>query len=88
MVANYIIYSMSASSRNILAKLLTSPELPLIDAKGTVKVAPGRILQGRMIPRNNELVVQWLIQWVNLPEEAATWEDVVFVRKLFPSFNP
>jgi hypothetical protein len=65
-----------------------SKELPLIDEKGTIKVAPVAILEKRMIPRNNEPVVQWLIQWVNLPEAEATWEDASFIRKVFPSFHP
>jgi hypothetical protein len=43
-----------------------TPDLPLIDEKGTIKVAPEAILNRRLIPRNNELVVQWLIQWMNL----------------------
>jgi hypothetical protein len=39
-----------------------------------------------MIPRNNEPVTQWLIQWVNLPEAEATWEDADFIRA--KSFHP
>jgi ribosomal protein L21E len=69
-------------------KAVPSTELPLIDNKGTVKVAPMAILQRRMIPRDNEPVVQWLVQWVNLPEAKATWEDAAFIQKVFPSFHP
>jgi hypothetical protein len=67
---------------------IPSKELPLIDSKDTITVAPEAILQRRMIPRNNEPVVQWLIKWVNLPESEATWEDAGFIRKVFPSFHP
>jgi hypothetical protein len=65
-----------------------SPELPLVNQKGTIKVAPAAILQRRMIPRNHEPVVQWLISWVNLPESEATWEDADFIRKVFLAFHP
>ena len=46
------------------------------------------ILERRLIPRNNEPVVQWLIHWTNLPVSEATWEDADFIRKVFPSFHP
>jgi hypothetical protein len=49
---------------------------------------PDRLLDRRTIPRNNESVVQWLIQWVNLPASAATWEDADFIRKVFPELSP
>ena len=61
---------------------------PLVDDQGNIKVAPMEILERRMIPRNNEPVVQWLIQWLNLPPSAATWEDADFIRKVFPKFHP
>jgi hypothetical protein len=35
--------------------------LTLLDAKGNIKVAPEAILERRLIPRNNEPVVQWFI---------------------------
>jgi hypothetical protein len=64
------------------------PDLPLVDQKGTIKVAPSAILQRRMIPWNNEPVVQWLISWVNLPESEATWENADFIRKVFLTLHP
>jgi hypothetical protein len=44
---------------------------------------PKALLERRMIPSNNEPVVQWLIKWINLPETTATWEDVDFIKKVF-----
>jgi len=81
-------FHVSQLKQHIGPSVIPSPELPLIDDKGNIKVAPMAILERRMIPRNNELVIQWLIQWTNLPKEEATWEDVSFIRKVFPSFNP
>jgi hypothetical protein len=82
------VFHVSQLKRHLGPKAVPSAELPLIDEKGMIKVAPEAILQRRQIPRNNELVVQWLIQWVNLPSSEATWEDASFIRKVFPSFHP
>jgi hypothetical protein len=49
---------------------------------------PKSLLNRRLIPQNNEHVVQWLIKWANLPEEPATWEDADFIRTIFPDFTP
>jgi hypothetical protein len=68
--------------------VILTPGLPLIDDKGTIKVAPEAILERCMIPRNNEPVVQWLIKWMNMPPEQATWEDASFIRRVFPAFHP
>jgi hypothetical protein len=69
-----------------VTQCLPSPEL-LIDEKGTIKVDPKAILQRRMIPRNNEPVIQWLIHWINMLDAEARWEDADFIRKVFPSFH-
>lgn len=70
-------------------KAVPSFELPLVDQEGNIKLAPIAVLERHMIPRNNEPVVQWLIQWINLPQSAATWEDADFIQRvLFPSFVP
>lgn len=39
----------------------------------------------RQIPRNNLPVVQWLVQWQNLPPDAALWEDAYFIKHTFPA---
>ena len=79
---------MLVNSRNILAQQWFHLQNYLVDDKGNIKVAPFQLLERRLIPRNNEPVVQWKIHWSNLPETEATWEDADFIRKVFPSFNP
>ena len=74
--------------KHIGPRTVPTPDLPLIDANGNIKVAPEVVLERRLIPRNNEPVVQWLIQWMNVPVSEATWEDAAFISKVFPSFNP
>jgi hypothetical protein len=82
------VFHVSQLKKHLGPSVVPCPDLPLIDDKGTIKVAPETILQRRMIPRNNKPVVQWLIHWMNMPESEATWEDATFIRKVFPSFHP
>ena len=44
--------------RHIGPRAVPTPDLPLIDEKGNIKVATVEILERRMIPRNNKPVVQ------------------------------
>jgi hypothetical protein len=62
--------------------------VPLTDADGNIQMYPEKLLERRMIPQNNEPVIQWLIQWTNLPIEVAMWEDIDFIRKVFLEFTP
>jgi len=82
------VFHVSQLKKHIGPQVVPSQDLPLIDDQGNIKVAPLTLLERRMIPRNNEPVVQWKIQWTNLPESEATWEDADFIRRVFPSFNP
>lgn len=82
------VFHVTQLKQHLGPKAVPTKELPLIDDKGYINVAPATILQRRVIPRNNEPVVQWLIHWINLPESEATWEDANFIRKVFPMFHP
>jgi hypothetical protein len=55
------VFHVSQLKKHLGPNAIPSHELPLIDDKGTIKVAPESIHQRRMIPQNNEPVVQWLI---------------------------
>ena len=82
------VFHVSQLKKHIGPQAIPTPHLPLIDQHGNIKVAPMEILEYRLIPRNNEPLVQWLIQWTNLPPSSATWEDADFICKVFPSFHP
>jgi len=82
------VFHVSQLKKHIGPQVVPCSDLPLVDTKGTIRVAPAKILQRRLIPRNNEPVVQWLVCWINLPDSEATWEDAAFIQKVFPSFNP
>ncbi|KAJ4756090.1 polyprotein [Rhynchospora pubera] len=63
-----------------------SPQLPVVGPDGELRVEPEKVLERRVIKRNNEPVVQWLIQWFNRSPEEATWEDYESVSKEYPKF--
>jgi hypothetical protein len=83
----YSTFHVSQLKKHIGKKVIPSPKLPLVDSAGNIKVYPETILERRMIPRNNEPVVQWLIKWINLPTTAATWEDAYFIMHVFLDFH-
>uniref|UniRef100_A0A453NVL0 Chromo domain-containing protein n=1 Tax=Aegilops tauschii subsp. strangulata TaxID=200361 RepID=A0A453NVL0_AEGTS len=53
---------------------------------------PEAILDRKLIPRpQGDIsipVVRWLVKWLNLPVEEASWEDSAFIQKIFPDFQP
>jgi hypothetical protein len=80
-------FHVSQLKQHLGPQAVPNKELPLWMQKALSK-SHEALLQRCMIPRNNESAVQWLIQWVNLQETEATWEDVNFIHKIFPSFHP
>lgn len=53
----------------------------------SIKV-PQLVLEIRSIKKNNVAVVQWLIQWLHLPHEEATWETASKIMQNFPNVDP
>jgi hypothetical protein len=84
----HLVSHISQLKKHIGSKVIPQANLPLIDPDGNIKMFPEKLLERRMIPCNNEPVVQWLIQWVNLHESVATWEDADFMHWVFPDFTP
>jgi hypothetical protein len=82
------VFHISQLKKLIGDKVIPQDNLPLTDAEGNVQMQPETLLQQRLIPSNNEPVVQWLIKWINVLEAAGTWEDADFIRKVFPEFTP
>ena len=71
---------------------MPTPHLPLLNADGTIQIAPVAVLDRKLIPRVQGSisvpVVQWLVQWENMTQEQAIWEDASFIQTVFPSFQP
>lgn len=49
-------------------------ELPQMDPQGQFILVPVKMLDKRIMKRNNAAAGQWLVQWAHAPEEEATWE--------------
>lgn len=62
--------------------------LPMFNVDGKIKTEPIAVLGRRIVPRENYVAAQWLIQWLNLSPEDASWEDVLFIQNTFPQFKP
>lgn len=66
------VFHVSQLKKHVGDRALPNPSLPLVDAEGRIKIELVAILQRRLVPRRNEPVVQWLIQWLNLSPDDTT----------------
>lgn len=80
------VFHVSQLKKHLGPKAVPVPDLPLIDAKGNIKVERVFVLDTRAVPRHPVLVTQWLVQWLNMSPEEATWEDAGFIKTTFPKF--
>lgn len=69
-------------------KAVPLPSLPMVTQDGKIKTEPLRILNRRIVPRNDDVVAQWLVHWYGLAEIEATWEDAKFIMAFFLDFKP
>lgn len=63
-------------------------ELPKLGPEGQFLVYPVKILQRRMVKKNNAAVAQWLVQWSHSVPQDASWEDAKVVQEQFLEFHP
>lgn len=80
------VFHVSQLKKHLGPKAIPNQDLPHVDVNGNIKTDPVAVLQTRQVPRNNLPVVQWLVQWANLPPDDATWEDANFMKGTFPEF--
>jgi hypothetical protein len=80
------VFHVSQLKKYLGPKAIPVPHLPLVDDKGNIKVEPIFVLDTRDVPRHPVLVTQWLVQWLNMSPEDATWEDAGFIKTTFPEF--
>lgn len=80
------VFHISQLKKHIGPTAVPCTDLPLIGPNGQIRTEPVLVLEIRQIPRNNVAVVQWLVQWENLPPEDASWEDADFIKHTFPGF--
>ncbi|XP_038687346.1 uncharacterized protein LOC119996729 [Tripterygium wilfordii] len=77
---------------SVLKRCVGNPEqqsipLPLLTVPSGPVVKPIAILSQREVVRQGQLIPQVLVQWENLLQEDATWEDLALVSKQFPNLN-
>lgn len=80
------VFHVSQLKKHVGQKAIPCPDLPLVRSDGMILIEPVLVLETRQVPRNNLPVVQWLVQWANLPPNDASWEDAAFMKKTFPAF--
>jgi hypothetical protein len=82
----YPVFHVSQLKKHIGVKAVPQGNLPLVTLDGYIKLEPVAVLDTRALPRRDKIITQWLVQWQNLIEEQATWEDKFFMKATFPSF--
>jgi hypothetical protein len=78
------VFHVSQLKQHVGPKAMPQANLPLVTPDGYLKLQPITILDTRALPRKDEVVMQWLIQWQ--PPKQATWEDKLFIKGTFPDF--
>jgi hypothetical protein len=63
-----------------------SPTLPIASPNGQLKIYPVQILDRHFIKCYNEVILQLLICWSNLPMEDSSWEDYALLARHYPNF--
>ena len=66
------VFHVSQLKKHVGPKAIPSPNLPLVDADGRVKFQPIAVLSTRALPRNHNMITQWLVQWDGSPRDDAT----------------
>jgi hypothetical protein len=80
------VFHVSQLKKHIGSKAIPQSNLSLITSEGYVKLQPVTVLDTRALPRRDDVVTQWKVQWPHLTEDQAMWEDKLFVKSTFPDF--
>ena len=65
----------------------SSTKLLELDNQDQCPLQPEAILSRRVILRNGQTIIQFLIKWEQLEPEEASWEDKSFIESQFPAFQ-
>jgi hypothetical protein len=80
------VFHVSQLKKHLSAKAVPQGNLPLVTDEGYTKTEPAQVLDTRALPRNDDILTQWKVQWQNLTEDQASWEDKLFIKATFPEF--
>jgi hypothetical protein len=67
-------------------KAVPQTNLPLVTPDLYLNIEPKTVLDTRALPRNDDIITQWLIQSHNMSADQSTWEDKLFIKATFLSF--
>lgn len=81
-------FHVSQLKKHIRSKDRVSTTVLPTDPEGQFMFVSVKVLEKRMIRRNNAVVRQWLIQWAHLLVEEATWELADDVMTKYPNLLP
>jgi hypothetical protein len=59
----HLVFHVSQLKQHVGPKAMPQANLPLVTPDGYLKLQPITILDTRALPRKDEVVMQWLIQW-------------------------
>lgn len=82
------VFHISLLKKKVGSRYTVTTTLPRLGSEGQFLVYPVKVLQRRMVKKNNSAVAQWLIQWSNTIPEDASWEDSATIQEQYPEFNP
>ncbi|XP_039045952.1 uncharacterized protein LOC120185946 [Hibiscus syriacus] len=82
------VFHVSLLKKKVGEGTITSKNPPELSEDGQMKVYPTIVLNKRIVKRQNKVITQLLIQWSNLGEENATWEDYAVLKSQFSDFDP
>lgn len=83
----YPVFHVSLLKKYVGKEVVPVQDLPEVDVD-FYHIAPFQILCNRMVQRHGIEIPQILVHWLNSTTTAATWEDYVFIRCKFPTFDP
>ncbi|KAM1539599.1 hypothetical protein COP2_004470 [Malus domestica] len=61
-------------------------DLPPIDSTGVLHWQPEMVLDRGIFKKKNRAVTKWLIKWVGIPTNDATWEEADEILARYPDF--
>jgi hypothetical protein len=80
----HLVFHVSLLKRKIGDAIIMSSKLPVSDKEGRMQIVPIAILDRKLMKKGNGAATVVLVQWSNLYQEDATWEDLTDLQKQFP----
>jgi hypothetical protein len=65
----YPMFHVSQLKKHLGAKAVPQANLPLVTTDGYLKIESVGVLDTRALPRHDNIVTQWRVQWLNLTED-------------------